>query len=104
MIDHNKTGNLDEYFFVEQLWHNILQLFQDHKLFNYAQIHFDRGRGGLPSKWYQPDLNGDGLSDFVLFGVGQDHVSECGLDKCGDEWMREPIFLIRTSEKTISGN
>ena len=81
-----------------------LQLFKDHKLFNYAQIHFDRGRGGLPSKWYQPDLNGDGLSDFVLFGVGQDHVSECGLDKCGDEWMREPIFLIRTSEKIVSGN
>ena len=49
-------------------------------------------------------MNGDGLSDFVLFGVGQDHVSECGLDKCGDEWMREPIFLIRTSEKIISGN
>lgn len=62
-----------------------LQLFKDHKLFNYAQIHFDRGRGGLPSKWYQPDLNGDGLSDFVLFGLGQDHVSECGLDKCGDD-------------------
>ena len=28
-----------------------LQLFRDHKLFNYAQIHFDRGRGGLQSKW-----------------------------------------------------
>ena len=81
-----------------------LQFFRDHQIFNYAEIHFNRGKGGAASKWYQPDLNGDGKSDLVIFGLGQDYVSECAIDKCGDEWMREPIFLIRTDEKRGSGN
>ena len=34
-------------------------------LFQAAQSYY----GAWPSKWYQPDLNGDGLRDIVLFGV-----------------------------------
>ena len=81
-----------------------IQFFKDHRVYNYAQMHFDRGRGGSPSKWYQPDLNGDGTPDLVIFGLGQDYVSECAIEKCDDEWMREPLFFVRSSERQLSSS
>ena len=64
-------------------------------LWDLALENFDAGRpapaGGV-SKWYQPDITGDGVPDFVLFGMGPGYQSECEIEKCGDAWLRKPIL------------
>ena len=64
-------------------------------MWNLALENFDAGRpspaGGV-SKWYQPDITGDGVPDFVLFGMGPGLQSECKIEKCGNAWLRKPIL------------
>ena len=48
-------------------------------------------RGGV-SKWYQPDITGDGVPDFVFFGMGPGYQSECISEKCGNAWLKKPVL------------
>lgn len=57
--------------------------------------------GGV-SKWYQPDITGDGVPDFVLFGMGPGHQSECKIEKCGDAWLKKPILAQLTDANSNS--
>jgi hypothetical protein len=79
---------------------NIL-LTDDSSLFQMAQKYYD----AWPSKWYQPDLNGDGNPDFVMFGIRKpsnaaiewvDDFDMCGADECKD-WAVAPFIML--SEK-----
>ena len=59
---------------------------------------------GTPSKFYSPDVNKDGVSDLVIFGVGPDFASACTWsDYCeGDGWMRAPdIYVQRPKERGV---
>ena len=76
--------------------------------FNLARKHYSF----WPSKWYQPDINGDGLSDFVIFGVNKpsnqvkkftSDFDMCGKDECKD-WAVPPFFLIAEKEDTKALN
>jgi hypothetical protein len=74
-------------------------------LWDLALENFDAGRpapsGGV-SKWYQPDITGDGVPDFVLFGMGPGYRSECEVEKCGDAWLRKPILAKLSNEDESS--
>ena len=76
-------------------------------LWDLALENFDAGRpapaGGV-SKWYQPDITGDGVPDFVLFGMGPGLRSECEIEKCGDAWLRKPILAKLSNADESSRN
>ncbi|MEX0503543.1 hypothetical protein AB3X55_08105 [Alphaproteobacteria bacterium LSUCC0719] len=85
---------------------NIL-LLDSGAVFQLAQRYYD----AWPSKWYQPDLNGDGKADLVMFGirtpsnVAKEYLSDydmCGLVECKD-WAVAPFMMIaeRVSNRTI---
>ena len=70
-------------------------------LFQAAQSYY----GAWPSKWYQPDLNGDGLKDLVVFGVRkpsnerenwETDFDMCGTRECAD-WETRPFFAIAST-------
>jgi len=70
-------------------------------LFQAAQSYYE----AWPSKWYQPDLNGDGLKDLVVFGVRkptnerenwETDFDMCGSSECAD-WEARPFFAIAST-------
>lgn len=70
-------------------------LLMDSDILRYASEHYV---GGTYSKYYQPDINGDGLSDLIVFGMGEDFQSECMIEKCGNSWLRKPLIFQRLKD------
>lgn len=65
----------------------------NNKIWDVVRDKFDQNSGGGVSKWYQPDITGDGTPDLVFFGMGPGYQSECDIEKCGDNWLKKPVIF-----------
>lgn len=69
----------------------------ENKIWEIVRDNFDEKSGGAISKWYQPDITGDGVPDLVFFGMGPDFQSECEIKKCNDDWLKKPVVFQLTN-------